>query len=69
VFVPRSKSDLVRKEVVLDKKIVAPIDAGQKVGSVEVRVEDRLVATVAALSNEAVEAKGWRAWVKRTLGI
>jgi D-alanyl-D-alanine carboxypeptidase (penicillin-binding protein 5/6) len=68
VFVPRSKQDLVHKEVRLDKKITAPLKVGQKVGVIEVRLGDQMVASVPALSNEAVEAKGWRAWLKRKFG-
>jgi len=68
VFVPRSKHDLVRKEVRLDKKISAPLKVGQRVGMVDVRLGDQLVASVPAVSNEAVEAKGWRAWLKRKFG-
>jgi len=41
---------------------------GQRVGSIEVHVGDELVATVPAVSNEAVEAKGWRAWLARKFG-
>ena len=64
VFVPRSKHDLVRKEVRLDKKIVAPLKVGQRIGMVDVRVGDQLIASVPAVSNQAVEARGWRAWLK-----
>ena len=68
IYVPRSRQDQVRKDVRLDKKISAPLKQGQRVGSIEVHVGDELVATVPAVSNEAVEAKGWRAWLARKFG-
>lgn len=68
VYVPRARQNAVRKDVRLDKKISAPLAQGQRVGTIEVRVGDEIVATVPAVSNEAVEAKGWRAWLKRKFG-
>lgn len=53
LVVPRGKADRMTAEAVLDNSIQAPVQAGQKIGSVEVRLDGELLhsADLVALGN------------------
>lgn len=58
LVVPRGKADQIIAEAVLDERIVAPVRAGQKLGSVEVRLEGELLHTADLVALGEVEQGG-----------
>lgn len=58
LVVPRGKADQITAEAVLDERIVAPVRAGQKLGSVEVRLEGELLHTADLVALGEVEQGG-----------
>lgn len=58
LVVPRGKADQITAEAVLDERIVAPVRAGQKLGSIEVRLEGELLHTADLVALGEVEQGG-----------
>ncbi|MGI6409580.1 MAG: D-alanyl-D-alanine carboxypeptidase family protein [Thiopseudomonas sp.] len=58
LVVPRGKADQIIAEAVLDERIVAPVRAGQKLGSIEVRLEGELLHTADLVALGEVEQGG-----------
>ena len=55
LVVPRGKADKMTAEAVLDERIEAPVRAGQKLGSVEVRLDGELLHTADLVATGDVE--------------
>jgi D-alanyl-D-alanine carboxypeptidase (penicillin-binding protein 5/6) len=64
VAVPRGQTDKVRAEIERIQPLVAPIAQGQRIGTLRVKVDDRLMLERPLLALEGVEAAGWlrRTW-------
>ncbi len=64
VTVPRGTGKKLKASMEVDPRLVAPIEAGQKVGSVKVMLDDELVTEVPLLAQQAVEKGGFfkRLW-------
>ncbi|MBK5104770.1 MAG: D-alanyl-D-alanine carboxypeptidase [Burkholderiales bacterium] len=64
VSVPRSLADQLKADMVSMQPLVAPIGAGQKVGTVKVTLQDKLLGEypVVALENVAIAGFFGRAW-------
>ena len=64
VSVPRGLADRVKADLVSMQPLVAPISAGQKVGTVKVMLQEKLLGEypVVALENVAVAGFFGRAW-------
>lgn len=57
--VPRGQAQKLVADALLNKNLTAPIDAGQKVGTVEVRLDDKLLHTADLVALESVEQGGF----------
>ncbi|MCL4185039.1 MAG: D-alanyl-D-alanine carboxypeptidase [Burkholderiaceae bacterium] len=64
VAVPRGQADKVKAEIERIQPLVAPIAQGQRIGTLRVKVDDRLLLERPLLALEGVEAAGWlrRTW-------
>ena len=64
VSTPRGKYDRLKASMDLPKSLVAPISKGQKLGSVKVTLDGKLVASAPLVAMEAVEKAGFfkRLW-------
>lgn len=49
----------------LPESVAAPVEAGQRVGGVTVRLDGRVVARIPVAACESVEARGWRRGLRR----
>ncbi len=58
LVVPRGKADQMTAEAVLDGSVVAPVQAGQKLGRVEVRLDGELLHTADLVAMSDVEQGG-----------
>lgn len=58
LVVPRGKADQMTAEAVLDERIVAPVQAGQRLGRVEVRLDGELLHTADLVAMSDVEQGG-----------
>ena len=64
IRVPRGTADKIKAEFVSQEPIVAPVSAGQRVGTVKVTLEGKAIAEypVVALENIAVAGIFGRTW-------
>ncbi|MGD9942634.1 MAG: D-alanyl-D-alanine carboxypeptidase family protein [Burkholderiaceae bacterium] len=64
VTVPRGQADKVKAEIERVQPLVAPIAQGQRIGTLRVRLDDRLIVERPLLATAAVEQAGWigRTW-------
>ena len=64
VTVPKAQVAGVKGEIERVEPLVAPIAAGQKIGTLRVRLGGNVISEVPAVALEAVEPAGWfgRAW-------
>ncbi|HLS54529.1 MAG TPA: D-alanyl-D-alanine carboxypeptidase family protein [Zeimonas sp.] len=64
VTVPRGQSDKVKAEIERVQPLVAPIAQGQRIGTLRVRVDDKLLLERPLVALGAVEPAGWfgRTW-------
>jgi len=64
VTVTRGQGERVKGEIERMQPLVAPIAKGQQIGTLRVRLDDRVIAEQPLLALEAVEQAGWfgRAW-------
>jgi D-alanyl-D-alanine carboxypeptidase (penicillin-binding protein 5/6) len=64
VTVARGQSDRVKGEIERSQPLVAPIEKGQRLGTLRVRLDDRVIAEHPLIALEPVEQAGWfgRAW-------
>ncbi|WP_281645128.1 D-alanyl-D-alanine carboxypeptidase family protein [Parendozoicomonas sp. Alg238-R29] len=74
VTVPRGKGKDVKASMVVDDNLEAPIAAGQKIGSVIVRVDDEIIAERDLVALETVEEGGffkslWDSIVRFFMGL
>jgi len=62
--VPKGQAERVRAELVSQQPLVAPIAAGQRVGTIRVTLDDKPLAEFPAIATESVAAAGMfgRAW-------
>ena len=62
--VPRGKADKMTAEALLDERIIAPIKAGQRLGSVEIRLDGEVLHTAELVALNDVEQGGFfkRIW-------
>lgn len=62
--VPKGQAERVRAELVSQQPLVAPIAAGQRVGTIRVTLDDKPLAEFPAIAMESVAAAGMfgRAW-------
>jgi D-alanyl-D-alanine carboxypeptidase len=62
--VPKGQVERVRAELVSQQPLVAPIAAGQRVGTIRVTLDDKPLAEFPAIAMESVAAAGMfgRAW-------
>ena len=58
VTLPKGQAEKVKATLVSQKPLLAPIAAGQRIGSMKVTVDGRDIAEVAVVALEAVEAAG-----------
>ena len=56
--VPKGQGDKLKATLVSQKPLIAPIAAGQKIGSMKVTIDGREVADVPVIALEAIEAAG-----------
>ena len=72
VTVPRSQAGNVKGEVERMEPLVAPIPAGQTIGTLRVRLGDKVLSETPMIALETVEPAGWlvrtwdtiRLWIK-----
>ena len=64
VTVPRGQADKVKAEIERVQPLVAPITQGQKIGTLRVKVEDKLLIERPLVARATVEPAGWfgRTW-------
>ena len=64
VTVARGQADRVRGEIERVQPLVAPIEKGRQIGTLRVRLDDKLIAEQPLVALEAVGQAGWfgRAW-------
>jgi serine-type D-Ala-D-Ala carboxypeptidase (penicillin-binding protein 5/6) len=64
VTVARGQGERVKGEIERMQPLLAPITKGQQIGTLRVRLDDRVIAEQPLLALEAVEQAGWfgRAW-------
>ena len=64
VTVPKAQAAGVKGEIERMEPLVAPIAAGQKIGTLRVRLANAVISEVPVIALEAVEPAGWfgRAW-------
>jgi len=59
VTVPRGRFEDIENELALDGDLVAPIEAGQAVGSLTVQLDGEVLATRVVRAKQSVEAAGF----------
>lgn len=57
--VPRGKGKQVQTSVLVDQDVVAPVAAGQRVGTVKVTLDDEVVSEVPLVALDSVEKGSW----------
>ncbi|MBN9426976.1 MAG: D-alanyl-D-alanine carboxypeptidase [Burkholderiales bacterium] len=64
VTVPRGQADKVKAEIERVQPLVAPIAQGQRIGTLRVKLDDRLIVERPLLAATAIEPAGWigRTW-------
>ena len=64
ITVPRGKDKQVQASMLIDQDIMAPVAAGQKVGTVKVTLDDEVISEVPLIALEPVEEGGFfkRLW-------
>ncbi len=64
ITVPRGKDKAVQASMVIDQDIMAPVAAGQKIGTVKVTLDDEVISEVPLIALEPVEEGGFfkRLW-------
>ena len=64
VTVPRGQAEKMKAEVERVQPLVAPIAQGQRIGTLRVKIEDRVLVERPLLALAAVEPAGWfgRTW-------
>jgi D-alanyl-D-alanine carboxypeptidase (penicillin-binding protein 5/6) len=64
VTVARGSSDRVKGEIERMQPLVAPIETGQRIGTLRVRLDDKVIAEQPVIALEPVAPAGWfgRAW-------
>ena len=71
VTVARGQGDRVKGEIERQQPLVAPIAKGQTIGTLRVRLDDKLIAEQPLIALEPVALAGWfgRAWDTMRLWI
>ena len=57
--VPRGKGKQIQASMLVDQDIVAPVAAGQRVGTVKVTLDDEVISEVPLIALDPVEKGGW----------
>ncbi|WP_062356152.1 D-alanyl-D-alanine carboxypeptidase family protein [Bacillus kwashiorkori] len=63
------KLEDVKKEIVLDKTIQAPIKKGDTIGKIMLKKDNKLLAEGTLVASEDVKSASWWTFYKRTFGI
>ena len=53
---PRGQYDRIETQMTVEEKLIAPISSGQKLGQIELSLDDKVIATRALVASEAVPA-------------
>ena len=61
VTLPRGQREDLQALIEVDKRIVAPVVAGQRYGELQLRLDDKLLATRQLIAVRAVESASWYA--------
>ena len=64
LMLPVSDKSKVVVSLDLNKPIIAPLTAGQEIGTIRVKIGDKVYATLPAIAGEAVDKAGFfkRSW-------
>jgi D-alanyl-D-alanine carboxypeptidase (penicillin-binding protein 5/6) len=64
VSVPRGRAQAVKGEIERIQPLIAPVEKGQRIGTLRVQFEDKTIAEHPLIALEAVGSAGWfgRAW-------
>jgi D-alanyl-D-alanine carboxypeptidase (penicillin-binding protein 5/6) len=64
VTVARGSGDRVKGEIERTQPLVAPVEKGQRIGTLRVRLDDKVIAEHPLVALEPVAPAGWfgRAW-------
>ena len=64
VTIPKGRGDAVKAEVERIQPLIAPLTAGQKIGTVRIKLDDKIIAERALVAEKAVDEAGFfgRLW-------